>query len=160
VDPSGQVGVEPIEVPKSRDIFVLDGDLDGVLSQLRALSWSSDLLPYVLATVRSEERVANVARRFDELLGTFPPERRPRLVHIRERVERERQTPHASSGDDERSLAELEPEQVFVRLYQSARETPITQELLTAFRSLLVADEETPSITPDEQGDLGLGGRS
>ena len=100
------------------------------------------------------------AAHFDELLGTFPPERRPRLVHIRERVERERQTPHASSGDDERSLAELEPEQVFVRLYQSARETPITQELLTAFRSLLVADEETPSITPDEQGDLGLGGRS
>jgi hypothetical protein len=116
----------------------------------------------VLATIHSEERVANVARRFDEALSTFPEECRPRLVHVRERVQRERQTRKERSDVDDRSLAELEPEQVFVRLYQSARETPITQELLTAFRSLLVENEPQvqTAVLSEDQDDLGLGGHS
>ena len=162
VERSGEIRVEPLEVPPVRDVTVLDGELDEVLAQLRGLSWENELVPYVLATVHSEERLSNVGRRFDELLGTFPEERRPRLVHLRERVRREGRTRSAREREDEKSLAELDPEQVFVRLYQAMREAPVTQELLTAFRSLLVIDEDQPgpAETPDEQGDLGLGGTS
>ena len=159
VETNGSVAIEAIEVPAPRSIVALDGELDDLLTELRGLKWEQDLEPYVLVTVHSEERVANVARRFDEALASMPTERRPRIVNIREHVANEPRRHRDQTEVESPALAELDPEDVFVQLYRTWRDKDVPPELLTAFRSLLVVDDETEARqeVPDEQGSLALG---
>jgi exonuclease SbcD len=158
VRPDG-VDVESIEVPPPRPIVALDGSLDDVLAELRALTWEQVLEPYVLVTVRGEERVPNVARRFDEALESLPEGRRPRIVNVREQVSGEARARRKEQEPEPEALAELDPEDVFVRLYQTVEGDDVPPEMLTAFRSLLVVDDEREvrADVPEEQGALSLG---
>ncbi len=132
--------VTPIEVPLFRPLFDLRGTLEEVVAEIRALTWDTELLPYVLVRVVAEERVANVARRIDEALQVFPEDARPRLVDVSETLVRKPGEKSAKQKADP-PLSELTPEQVFRRLYASKNDKQEPPEaLLLAFRSLLTEE--------------------
>ncbi|MCB9506465.1 MAG: exonuclease subunit SbcD [Myxococcales bacterium] len=142
IEPGAPPRVRPIEVPTFRRIVTFEGRIDEVVRGLRDLSWEQDLEPYVTAIVTVDESDAGTARQLHDTLAKLPEDRRPRLLHVEARrapVEAvdsgNRKTRRAS-----RPLAKMHPEEVFVRLHTVRHGSPPPQELLVAFRELLVED--------------------
>ncbi len=134
--------VRPVEVPAFRPIEVLDGELKEVAERLRKLSWTGDLVPYVVATVRSPTPQPNAVKLLADALEGFPECARPRLAHVAVRlVLPEGVDDDGEAGSRQRPrLADLTPEDVFDDLHRRRYGMPPRDDLLVAFRSLLAAD--------------------
>ncbi len=132
----GPVTVEPIEVPISRRLLTFRGTEARVTEALRTLEALAPLPPLVSLTVELPAPDPQLRGRLRELCDSHPA--RPQLVELRECLaggtEFDAVTP-------ELGLAELTPEQVFLRVCET-RGAVATEPLLQAFRVMASSSPE------------------
>ncbi len=149
--------VKPVKLPRWREVYEIVGFEDEIVDILRGLAWESELAPYLYI----ERLVTTPTRagvdRFQNFVTQHFREPRPRIVSFRKRLVTDEETrvelPPAARP---RPLEELAPEDVFVQMYRLKYELEPPEEILLAFRSLLVADEveDTAEPEPSPQGTL------
>lgn len=151
--------VRPARLPRWREVYELVGFEDEIVDLLKGLSWESELAPYLYV----ERLVTTPTRagvdRFQNFVTQHFSEPRPRIVGFRKNLvtdeeTRTRPTPEPSGPT---SLDDATPEEVFAQMYRLKYETEPTDEILVAFRSLLVPDqaEDAEAVAPDsDQLDL------
>jgi len=143
VSADGETSVEPLEVPRQRDVLHMAGPLEELLDKLNALTWDTPRPPLVYATLEVEgyepgleiklQREAASAAEADDAGA-------PLLVKVTQEL-----VGGFEGGDEEEGpavdLESLTMEQVFRRLCQARRVEP-DEALLTAFRQVLTPDDE------------------
>ena len=135
--PDEAAKVRTLDVPSTRPLLELQGTLKSVEAQLVALEWETALPPIVYARVEVERFSAAAEESLRERVRARG-ERAPLLVQVRQERKQEEGAPEVLPS---RSLRDLSPEEVFVRLCQ-ARNEPVDDGLLDAFRSLASPDAE------------------
>lgn len=134
--------VRQVRLPRWREVYELVGFEEEILELLKGLTWDSELAPYLYV----ERLVTTPTRagvdRFVNFVTQQFNEPRPRIVGFKKRLvvdETTRQTTEVDEGP--RSLDEVTPEDVFIQMFALKYEAEPTDEILLAFRSLLVEDE-------------------
>jgi len=148
----GVAHVDPREVPRFRDLVLLQGDRGQVEEGLAALESDAPLPPIVYARVTVEGYDPGVQAALQEALTRRgdAEDRRPHLAGVRQEAPAEA-TPAAGldARDQVRpSLRDLSPEDVFRRLVEDRGEK-LDDGLLAAFRDLLTGPEETLAPAPE-----------
>jgi exonuclease SbcD len=126
--------VEPVEVPTARDILILEGTPDALVSQLVSLSSPRPLAPLLVLRVRGDGLTRGVEAAFRGALARFPLRRRPRILRIEHPDEPSEVVPSAADL--------LDPEQVFRRLVTAREGEPPDEGLLEAFRIAALLTEQ------------------
>ncbi len=131
--PEGEPQVRPLAVPCHRPILELSGSAEDLADRLRSLTWDAPLDPFVYAAVEGHRAAGGLEAQLQKA-AQANPRGTPRLVQIRPgqapagaRLEEATPAPR---------LADLSPEEVFLRLCQAKGVAP-DEPLLRAFRSLL-----------------------
>lgn len=137
VDPYGDTKVERIEVPRWRPILEMVGSPKDVLKQIEELTWEGKLPPYLYIDFQVKTPQYDGLQRIDEILQKYDPEHRPRVVRLKETLIRDEDEELPEEIDSEVSLEQLKPSEVFSMMYTLRHEQPPTEELMTAFQSLL-----------------------
>lgn len=136
--------VSTIEVPRWRDVEVLNGTCEEVIAALGERAFAAELPPYLFVHVRDEQHdydsppFQQIQAVIDEMDAP-----RPRIVEYRE----------TTLGDWDRgdvdpppTLDELTPEQVFRRMWQGRHGDEPSDDVLQLFRTLLVEqDDDRPA---------------
>ena len=137
----GEARVEPLEVPRQRDLLHLSGSYNSLISQLEALTWETPLPPLVQATLQVEAYEPGLEIKLQrEVAAAGEGGEVPLLV----KVTQERVGAFEGLNQEEGptvDLGSLSMEEVFRRLCQSRRVEP-DDALLMAFREVLSPDEE------------------
>ena len=133
---------KPVRLPRWREVYELIGFEDEIIELLKGLQWDSELAPYLYV----ERLVTTPTRagvdRFQNFVLQHFQEPRPRIVAFRKKLVVDEETRDAPKSEDAvRPLEELQPEEVFTQMYRLKYEQEPTDEILRAFRSLLVPDE-------------------
>jgi exonuclease SbcD len=155
--------VRPARLPRWREVYELVGFEDEILELLKGLSWDSELAPYLYV----ERLVTTPTRagvdRFQNFVTQHFSEPRPRIVGFRKNLvtdEETRQQPETETTGPT-SLDDATPEEVFAQMYRLKYENEPTDEIMVAFRSLLVPDEvEDAEAVAPESDQLDLSGAS
>lgn len=141
LDGDGEVSVERVEVPRSRDLVQLVGTPEAVVIDLAELSWSTRLPPLVHVRVETQMAEPGLARRLHEAVSRHDQERCPVLVEVQQRaseIESDGTVPVM------RSLEELTPKDVFGLMCEARRlEGGDRQQLEAAFSEVASANRET-----------------
>lgn len=141
LDGEGGRKVTPVTVPVFRRVVSARGTLAEVEQVLAGVRVAPDeLVPYVMAEVIESERTPMLVEHLRGVLEQASPERAAALVHVSQR------RPASEREDDARetpSLREMTPTQVFSHAWalEHGGDAP-PEEIVRAFRTLLVADEE------------------
>ncbi len=133
----GEPQVRALPVPTFRPILELRGSGDELAEQLRALTWDAPLEPFVYAVVEGERTSGGIEAQLQKA-AQANPRGAPRLVQLRP-GQRLAEGAVGLPAPGPR-LADLSPEEVFLRLCQARGVAP-DEPLLGAFRSLLSPDE-------------------
>ena len=111
--------VELIEVPRWREIYVLEGSGDELLKQLDDVEGDSDFPPYLFvhATLEEGQESSEPQNRLQEAIDErFEADDAPKIVEYRAR----NSTAATDVSDQELTpLEELSPMEVFLRLYEA-----------------------------------------
>jgi exonuclease SbcD len=139
IDGKRPARVTPVEVPAPRGLIVLDGPVDDVAEQIRAIDWDTPLPPYVVARVDAERLTQSAQQRLLEAAAVHAS-RGLRLVKMDPRSS---ETARARSRCEAPlpSLQQASPEEVFKQLCATRGES-VDDALLTAFRSVMQLDDE------------------
>ncbi len=141
--PEAHAEVTRVEIPRWRDVFELTGTRDALFSQLESLSWSGPLAPYLYLDLESDTPTHDGMNRVEALLERFERRTRPRVVRFRELLT---STPEADLLQAEllraAPLAELSPAEVFSKMFAFKHGQPPGDDILAAFTSLLVDEED------------------
>lgn len=130
--------VQHIEVPRWRQIHVLEGTVEELLEQLNDVEGDDDFPPYlfVQATLVDGEESSQPQDRLQEAIADrFAADEAPVIVEYRARSNAE-----AVDGNDQEltPLAELSPMQVFLRLYEAQHKPPEPPEaIVDCFQTVL-----------------------
>ncbi|MEM1349531.1 MAG: exonuclease SbcCD subunit D C-terminal domain-containing protein [Myxococcota bacterium] len=135
--PDAQAPVTKIEVPLWRRSIELAGTLEQVTDELAKIEWVEELHPYLYVEVHVEQPLHNGVRAIEELLDTIEEQRRPRLVKYKETMVGQDGAEVRADPFDDAPLSELDPVDVFTKLYTLKHEAAPTEEILAAFHSLL-----------------------
>lgn len=135
---TGEPVVRPLGVPCFRPILELRGSGDDLADQLRGLTWDAPLEPFVYAVVEGERAAGGLEAQLQRA-AQANPRGTPRLVQLRPDQDALAGGGPAPAAPAPR-LADLSPEEVFLRLCQARGVAP-DEPLLRAFRSLLSPDE-------------------
>ncbi len=136
VSPEGETVVTPVEVPRWRQIFELVGKPAHVLEEVANLSWEQELAPYLYIDFHVEAPMYDGLQKLDELLQKYPVEGRPRIIRLKETLKVE-SGPVLEVEDDSTPLDQLKPLDVFSQMYKLKYEQEPSQDMITAFSSLL-----------------------
>ncbi len=135
--------VRQVRLPRWREVYELVGFEEEILELLKGLAWDSELAPYLyverLVTTPTRAGVDRFVNFVTQQFG----EPRPRIVGFKKRLvvdETTRKPTEVDAGP--RSLDEVSPEDVFIQMYRLKHESEPPAHILTAFRSLLVADDD------------------
>ncbi len=152
------LGVEAIEVPRSRDLVQLVGAPEDVLAELVALTWSTRLPPLVHVLVHSAMAEPGLNNRVHEALDSHPKGARPVLVEVRQLA-----PPGQLSGPGAAapSLDALVPEGVFGLMCDAGQLTRDDRDQLerafatvaSAHGPILDAMIEAIELPPSARGD-------
>jgi len=130
---------QPVDIPAFRSLRTLRGAPDSVIAELQSLSWNEPLPPLVMVELELDrampEETARVRLAYAEHWAESPV--RPRLVRIRQLVQRDRGASTEALAPV--SLRSMSPEEVFLRLCQH-QGAELDVPLLEAYRTAL-ADE-------------------
>jgi exonuclease SbcD len=143
-DDAGVPEVRPLEVPAPRPILELRGQLDEVGDRLRAMTWDTELPPFVYAFLETDYVGAGVEAELHKA-AEANPHGTPRLLAVRRGLQRTAGVEPASAPTP--PLSELEPEEVFLRLC-AARGVEAEAELLDAFRIVAQSQDESSGGEP------------
>jgi DNA repair protein SbcD/Mre11 len=110
LDGRGAVDVEEVEVPQRRELLLLSGPPEEVLTDVAALSWSTPLPPLVHLRVESAMVEPGLGNRLHQAVASHPRADRPVLVELQQRASGVTVEGPVSLVA---SLDELRPEQVF-----------------------------------------------
>ena len=145
IAPDGATTVEPLEVPRQRDLLKLEGTPEAVVTELASLTWATPMPPLVHVMVETQMAEPGLQRRLSEAClrrddaGARAPS--PVLVEVRQRatlIEREADTPTLPSLD------RLEPEEVFALMCDAKQlEGDTRVQIVDAFREVAGADAQT-----------------
>jgi len=133
----GEVAVSPLEVPRTRDVLRFAGPFEQLLSTLQGLAWETPLPPLVRAEIVVDGYTPGLEARLLREAECTGGER-PLLARVTQQPVGGTQA--AEQEQAPVSLSELTEEEVFRRLVE-AQGSELDEALLTAFRSLLTADE-------------------
>lgn len=147
--PRAAAQVTEVEVPCWRSIFELTGPADDIIERVSGLEWEQELSPYLYLDLHVEAPMPDAMMKLEEQLKTFGTGQRPRLVRLKETLVR----PDSFGAQAEhvlryQSLAEMSPAEVFEQMYQLKHGQPPTDEIMTAFQSLLT-DEQRDDACAD-----------
>lgn len=132
--PSGDDARAPFEVaqvlvPQHRAIVELRGSEEQIQTQLEALDTSEhDLPPLVWVDVEVPHYTPDVAKPLLDHMAQHPEDKRPRLVRVGQTLV----APEPRLGEEgpTSSLRDLEPEEVFTRLYRARNEGQDPRDIL------------------------------
>ena len=141
VQPDHTTIVTPIEVPRWRPIFELSGKPDDVLKEIEELEWEQELAPYLYVDFHVEAPLYEGLQRIDEILSKHPLERRPRVIRLKETLKVENESPD-ELDETLTPLDQLKPTDVFSQMFELKHEQPPSQEIMTAFSTLLSGDPD------------------
>ena len=142
--------VRQVRLPRWREVYELVGFEEEILELLKGLAWDSELAPYLYV----ERLVVTPTRagvdRFVNFVTQQFSEPRPRIVGFKKRLVQDEATRKASDVDEgPRSLDDVSPEDVFLQMYRLKYDAEPPDEILRAFRSLLVSDEDVDTPAED-----------
>ncbi|MGM0557645.1 MAG: exonuclease SbcCD subunit D C-terminal domain-containing protein [Myxococcota bacterium] len=125
-----------VEVPRWRDIVSLEGSADEIATSLEQLEETDDLPTYVFVHVRGEKHDYENPpyQRFQAILEAKEG-KRPRIVDYRETNAEDIAD---LDGDPPEDLDDLDPVDVFKKMFEREHSTSPDDDILTAFRELLV----------------------
>jgi exonuclease SbcD len=129
--------VQPIEVPVARHVIEIVGGLDEVRAAVAGLAWSTPLPPIAHVAVVVDRHEALLEAEVQKAFAARPGG--PLLARV---VQRPRGVAAADAAEATApSLAELSPEDVFLRLCR-AKKVEADERLIAAFRAVLGAPVE------------------
>ncbi|MEC9441729.1 MAG: exonuclease subunit SbcD [Myxococcota bacterium] len=140
--PRAHATVEEVEVPDWRPVFEMFGAPDDLFDRIKDLEWDQELRPYLYLDLHVEAPMPDGMMKLDEVLSSFDNGKRPRLVRFKETLV----NPNNFGGVDPSALRsvplnELTPTDVFEKMYLLKHGQPPTDEILTAFMSLLTDEQ-------------------
>ncbi len=141
VDVSGEEGtsVERVEVPRWRQIHVLEGSTEEVLASLNEVEGDDEYRPYLFVDVdleEGEESGRPLRRVKEQIEEHFEDQAAPVVVEYREI--RERSVEFDDGGDELPPLDEMSEEEVFASLYQYKTEGEVPpQDVMSCFHQVL-----------------------
>ncbi|TNF23878.1 MAG: exonuclease subunit SbcD [Deltaproteobacteria bacterium] len=148
----GEARVERREVPRFRDLVLLEGDRGQVEEGLAALSSDAPLPPIVYARVTVDGYDPGVQAALQEVLAQRDDgdDARPHLAGVRQQAAAPVAAPSPVADDEglRPSLRDLTPEDVFRRLCADRGE-PLEDDLLAAFRDLVGGPSEALGPAPE-----------
>lgn len=141
--------VQSVRLPRWREVYELVGFEEEILDLLKGLSWDSELAPYLYVDRLITTPTRAGVDRFVNFVTQHFPEPRPRIVGFKKRlIEDELTRREALEHRGPSSLDDVSVEDVFRQMYRLKFEADAPDEILTAFRSLLV-DEEADAPIPE-----------
>ena len=150
VEDGAVLRTKPVRLPRWREVYELIGFEDEVLELLKGLSWDSELSPYLYVERLLTTPTRAGVDRFQNFVVQHFPEPRPRIVGFRKKLVIDEETRAPTPKDlGPQSLADVSPEDVFAQMYRLKHDVDPPEEILVAFRSLLVADPEDETVEPE-----------
>jgi len=141
VNLSPELVVQPVDVPRVRDLVKLSGSPEEVVHQLESLRWSTPLPPLVYVWVCSKLADPGLQNRLHKAVESHPEGCRPALIDIKQLTDpvedklMELNTPR---------LDQLRPEDVFGLMCDaSGLDGALREGLESAFGSLASATDDT-----------------
>ena len=141
--------VTPLRVPRWRDVFELVGDEDELLDLLKGLQWDSELAPYLYIERLVWTPTRAGVDRFVQFVADQFAEPRPRIVGFKKRLMAAGESlaePEQKMIFGPSSLRDVTPEEVFVQMYELKHGVSPPDHVVSAFRTLLVSDEQSASL--------------
>ena len=139
-DPRGAATPTPIEVPVERQLIELRGGQDEIVAQLEAIEPRGDLEPYVWVDVEVDHYTPEVSSPLIEALARRAQEDggvRPRLIRVGQSIRAAEAIELGAGEDVGPTLRDLDPEEVFVRLYRTRNnDNPPRDAVLETFREI------------------------
>lgn len=130
--------VDLVEVPRWRQIHVLEGHTDELLEQLRDVEGDERFPPYVFvsATLGQDEDSSEPVERLEEAIDErYESDEAPVIVEVRLQRSTAR---NGVEDDDPPSLDEMSPMDVFLRLYEARHTEPEPPEnVVGSFQKVL-----------------------
>ena len=127
-------------VPRWRDVYEIEGKTDDVADLVRSLEWDTELPPYLYVDVLVDAGEHVEVDRFQNMIARhFGDEGLPRIVRFRTKSEAQTQTEVETTQIAD--LDELEPLDVFHRMYLLKHGVAPPVEVLATFRELMARIE-------------------
>lgn len=145
IHPSHIADVTKVVVPNWRPIYDLQGPCEEVFEQIKKLQWDEPLAPYLYIDLHVDAPVYDGLTRVSELLNVFEKERRPRVVRLKETLIASEREIQSMDSFEQAALLELSPAEVFEQMYVLKHEQAPTQQIMSAFSSLLIDHEDSVS---------------
>jgi DNA repair protein SbcD/Mre11 len=141
LDSESEAHVEPIEVPRRRDLLQLVGTPEAVLVELAELDWSTPLPPLVQVHIQTNMAEPGLPTRMHEALASHDKQKRPVLIKVQQRspdIDVDAPSPVV------KSLKELTPNDVFSLMCDTQKlHGDDRQQVEAAFRTVASASPET-----------------
>ncbi|MDF2577853.1 MAG: exonuclease sbcCD subunit [Chlamydiales bacterium] len=133
-----QVKTSILPIPCWRQLLLIKGEIEEICKQLKSLSWSEPFPPYLYIEIMVEHYDSHLYADLQKCLEQFSTEQRPLIVNVKQSYsctanDRE----GASSELTDKSLLDLTPQQVFLRLYETKYQKSPSEDLLIAFNTVL-----------------------
>lgn len=139
--PDAQAQVTKIEVPCWRAIFELVGTPDEITAKLDTLEWTQDLAPYLYLDMLVDAPLHNGLRPIEERIEAFGKNRRmPRIIKYKETIVRTQEEELALGAFAHTPLSDLDPADVFEKMFMLKHDMPPDETIMAAFESLLHED--------------------
>lgn len=138
--PRAHAQVTKLTVPTWRPAFELFGPADDVFDQVKNLEWNpdKDLRPYLYLDLHVDAPMPDAIARLDDVMELYDDAIRPRIIRCKETLI----SPLAPAGVapevfQHTPLSEMDPTEVFEKMFTIKHGQAPTEELMLAFRSLL-----------------------
>lgn len=144
-----EASVEPVPVPEFRNLIEVRGTPTEAAEQITALTWETPLPPLVFVELSVSTYHPDAEARIYSARDTHGADCRPKIVRIRQHASLPPDVP-LEPREFDKSLSELEPIDVFVRLC-TVRGEPVDESLLRAFRTVTALGELSPEEALDAE---------